>query len=218
MPTVAQTVAVLTLEAHGKSVDIGLDHGDHISERIRKDRTFYELDLLEDVFSRDVKGTAIDVGAHIGNHSLWFAGICGFDVVALEPNPTSFVSLSANFSRNAIRARAVNIAAGEKRGRGTLQELRPGNSGMTEVVPGEGDVRITPIDRLGCQNVGLIKVDTEGAELDVLRGAFETIARDRPLIYVETTDNLEKVDGFLSLFDYRRFGQFCKTPTYGYVA
>jgi hypothetical protein len=47
------------------------------------------------------------------------------------------------------------------------------------------EVRIAPLDSFGFTDVGFIKIDVEGSELDVIAGARATIARDRPNLLVE---------------------------------
>lgn len=212
-------LATVTLEAHGSSVELVVDPNDHIGRTIASGH-FYERDLLEDVFVRDPRGIAVDVGAHIGNHSCWFAGICGLDVVAIEPNPASFALLVENARRNGLPVRTLEGAAGAYAdARGRLLELREGNSGMTRVVPNPaGDVEFIRIDDLELPKVGVIKVDTEGDWANVLVGANETIGRDKPLLYIEATESLAYIDEVLAGWGYERFGRFCKTPTYGYAA
>lgn len=208
---------VLTLKAHGCEVAIGLESADHISNNIRRDG-FYERDLLDDVWKRHPQGHAIDVGAHIGNHTLWFAGVCGMRTTSIEPNVNSFLRLSANIDRNNLPARPLLMAAGAEQARANVEELRQGNSGMSRAVYAEdGDVPVRPLDSLGLTDVALIKIDTEGAELEVLFGAASILATDQPLLYVET-DNLRAVEALLGAYGYKCFGEFCKTPTYGFAA
>jgi hypothetical protein len=47
------------------------------------------------------------------------------------------------------------------------------------------EVDVIPLDHLRLEDVGLIKIDVEGAELGVLEGAGETISRCRPLMMIE---------------------------------
>ena len=83
-----------------------------------------------------------------------------------------------------------------------------------------GDISVIPLDTLSEGHVvRLIKIDVEGMELDVLRGATQTLTRDRPLLYIEASDDAQRqlIDGFLTAFGYRRHARFNDTPTYLYL-
>ena len=51
---------------------------------------------------------------------------------------------------------------------------------------GEVTVDVITLDSLGLENVGLIKIDTEGFEVEVIKGAMETIRKSRPILLIET--------------------------------
>ncbi|WP_051854721.1 FkbM family methyltransferase [Streptomyces sp. NRRL B-1347] len=210
------------LAAHGATVQLDVDPGDHIGARIARGRDWYERDLLEDLRHRVRRGrTAVDVGAHIGNHTSWLAAVCGLHVVALEPSPQARAQLLRNvfLSRLGEQVDVICAAAGAENGRAVMQAGPAGNTGMARAAADpSGDVRVLTIDSLGLTDVGLIKIDVEGGELDVLRGALNTIRRDRPVLYVETAaDRLPDVDALLAPLRYARFGRYAITPTYGYA-
>lgn len=207
------------IEAHGHAVEMVVDPADHIGRKLAGG-DFYERDLLEDARQRMRRGTVIDVGAHVGNHTVWFGAVCGARVVSLEPNPDSFALLVDNVRRNRIRGWLANVAVGSELAEGRVVSVNPLNTGMTVIAKGRGGVRIVTVDSLGARNVSLLKVDVEGSELEALEGAEETIKASRPLIYVEAAsqDSKRGVDRFLRRFGYSRFGRFCATPTYGYAA
>jgi len=210
---------------------IEVDETDHIGRIITRG-TWYEKDLLDDARHR-VKGpgTAIDVGAHIGNHALWFALAMGLSVVALEPNPATYAQLVRNVEENDLTfpypdkpsVRCLNVAAGARHGWGHMTEPAIAhNSGTCAVVregadveSGPDHVSIVPLDRLLLADpVKLIKIDVEGAAAAVLVGAAELIEAHSPVIYAEgerraIQDVLPK--------GYKCFGQYAKTPTFGFA-
>jgi FkbM family methyltransferase len=214
------------------SVRIEVDETDHIGRIIARG-TWYEKDLLDDArhrISAFEPGTAVDVGAHIGNHALWFALAMRLNVVALEPNPVTFERLARNLELNDLRVpdinrpyvRALPVAAGARPGWGRVQSpALAGNSGTVAVKRDRGEfqqdagqVPITTIDELALDDVRLIKIDVEGAAASVLVGAADTIAAYSPVIYAEgdrhaIQDALPK--------GYRCFGCFAKTPTFGFA-
>src|SRR5690606_11886840 len=74
----------------------------------------------------------------------------------------------------------------------------PGITRHTEV-----PVRIAPLDSRGLDEVDFIKIDVEGHELAVLRGASKTIEENRPVILVEVKpENEAEVQTFFSDRDY----------------
>lgn len=194
---------------------IEVDETDHIG-RIIATGHWYERDLLDDARQR-VKGpgTAVDVGAHIGNHTLWFALLMGLRVVALEPNPASYSQLAVNVAANRIDARLIAAAAGRAEGWGTsLPSTNPGNTGMARFAVDGGPVPVFALDELGLTDVRLIKIDVEGTAADVLAGAQRLLTEQSPVVYAEgDRDEIAAAlpDG------YECFGRFAKTPTYGFA-
>jgi FkbM family methyltransferase len=204
-----------TLTAHGATVRFDdVDRRDHIGRVIAVERAWYERKLLDDARRRVPTGLAVDVGAHIGNHTLWFSQVCALPVVALEPNPDSYRRLLRNIAANSANVTPFNVAAGRLAGTGTLVAPRPGNSGTAAVDPGDGDVTIVALDDLDLASVALLKIDVEGSAVDVLAGAERILTDDRPVIYAEG----ERDDIAAALPDgYRCFGQFAHTPTWGFA-
>src|SRR5688572_21670039 len=72
--------------------------GEHILRFVSKTGQFYEADLLETLDEWiDVRHHyVIDVGANIGNHTLFFAAVMGARVIAIEPNPEALRYLKQN--------------------------------------------------------------------------------------------------------------------------
>lgn len=204
----------VTLRPYGQVVTLDVDEEDHIGRLITKSRQFYELDLLEDARTRVKSGVAVDVGAHIGNHALWFDKVCNLDVVALEPYPPTFNLLTRNIEANKANVRPLRLAAGVRKQNGSIVPPRQGNSGTTQVRPGRGDVHISPLDDLGLEDVTLLKVDVEGSGVEVLVGARRMINQYKPIVYVEGDRDAclaELPDGYYC------FGRFARTPTWGFA-
>lgn len=133
------------------------------------------------------RGTAVDVGAWYGPWSRALAARVD-RVVAFEPNPSVATILSRTVPRNVSVVRA---AATDRVG---TDELWVPTTGMgTEAVASLREVEharavsvpTTTIDALGLSDVTLLKVDVEGAELEVLRGAQSTLESCRPVLLVE---------------------------------
>lgn len=213
---------VTTFRSHGVDVSLYLpDAADHIQKCIRRDRAFYEGQMLEHIRARLSPGTlALDVGANIGNHTVFLAKVCELNVISLEPGEHCFKILTRNIELNALQSRvtAYRKAAGQSAGRGVVVEAAPQNLGQTRVEQGpDGEIEVVPIDALTIDlPVSLLKVDVEGMELEVLKGAAKTIERHRPLIYVEAQqrEQLRAIQVYLSQFAYGALAEFNWTPTY----
>lgn len=194
---------------------------DHIQKHIASTGTFYEQELLEHMRARVAPDQLVlDVGACIGNHTLFLANICKARVIALEPNGEAFSTLRQNIEINDLAERvvALQMAAGASASTGTLVLDATGeNMGMTRVDGAQpGNVRICRIDDLDLSGrLVAIKVDVEGMELDVLRGATATLTRERPLLYIEASErnSLASVAEFLSELGYSANAQFNATTT-----
>lgn len=152
----------------------------------------YERKLLVDCYQLGLKGTAFDVGAHIGNHTLYFAAVCGFAVHAWEPYDTSRAMLEGNVALNPnLDVTIHDWAAGaeDTRGRftaGMWLEFDPNREG-DKLILERGHIQVHRIDdHLDVTDLAVIKVDVEGMEADVIAGALGHIERSLPVIYSET--------------------------------
>ncbi len=197
------------------------DEHDHVAKVIGRSRTFYEAELLGDARSRLFYGKcAVDVGAHVGNHMLFFTAVMGMRTIAFEPNPESFAHLSVNVGLNNVeRLSDIHRCAGVARpGRGTLRAAPASNSGLSTVVADpNGETEVVTLDDIldPEQIVDLIKIDVEGDELDVLRGATRTIARHQPLLYVEVgEETFSPVRSLLGDLGFVCWKRFNVTPTF----
>jgi FkbM family methyltransferase len=141
----------------------------------------------------------IDVGANFGYYTL-LAAHCVWPngkVIAVEPNPPVAAVLEKTIALNGFQ----NIVSLERVAAGSVDEgvchlFVPDNEPKNATIVGEGAVypggqtvvvALRTIDSL-CRNlnqVDLVKIDAEGAEIDVIDGMAETIARFKPIIALE---------------------------------
>jgi len=137
--------------------------------------------------------TVVEVGTNIGPHTVGLARACApGPLFAFEPQPRVFQILCANLVLNNIaNAFAYPEALGDEEGEVTVPIIdysSPHNFGGVDVrAAGEPGikVRLRRLDSLDLTACDLLKVDVEGFELQVIRGARETIARHRPTLYLE---------------------------------
>jgi len=146
----------------------------------------------------------LDIGANIGTHTLFFARQVGpvGEVVAVEPQRIVFQTLCANMALNSVtNVRCLPFAAGAEPGEIAVPRVdyaRSGNFGGLSV-GGSADgerVKVITLDELNIPHCRLIKLDVEGFEEQVLRGAGQTIERTRPIMYVEN-DREERSDSLI---------------------
>jgi FkbM family methyltransferase len=180
----------------------------------------------------------LDVGANIGTVTLPLARRVGGTgaVHAFEPHPGIRQRLAENVSLNNLRNVNISpLALGQTPGEATLYGSQLANQGLSSLARGPGILepfpcRVETLDRYvesqSLERVDLVKIDTEGSELLVLRGALATLARFRPAIYVEvcaphlahfgTTPRLVlEYLGALgyTVFRHERIGNFLFEPT-----
>lgn len=198
---------------------------DHIQRIIRTSKTFYEHDMLRDIQNRlPIGSTILDIGANIGNHTVFFAKICRAKrVYAFEPQRHVFETLVRNVKLNDAdeHVRCLNVGLGRVATRASLGTIDEANLGMTRLnltVPGE--VEIVALDDLlqreGNPEVGLIKIDVEGMEMEVLAGATNTLAQWGPMLYAEagTPEEFQRLSTYLAGFGYQAIQRFNATATY----
>lgn len=134
----------------------------------------------------------IDVGANIGFLSLAAAVAVGKkgEVLAFEAVPSTYDILVANKELNSfsqLQARCIGV--GSKSETVTIQaeeENRGGASILNKNKTSGVEIEVKKLDELITSGpVTLIKIDVEGYEFEVLKGAEELIKRDRPALIVE---------------------------------
>ena len=155
--------------------------------------------------------TVLDVGAHRGFYTLLFSKRIGPKgrVVAFEPSSRERKKLKRhlllNFCRN---VEVMSCALGASDGRADLYVVDGQLSGCNSLRPPDTDsptspeaVRVRTLDELLAQSridrVDFVKIDVEGGELDVLRGARELLERaPRPVILCEVLEQRTRPWGY----------------------
>lgn len=213
-----------TIEVAGRSYAVCVPHAatDYIQSNLVRTGRPYEEQMLEAMVAALEPGDlVVDVGANIGNHTLYLAVVGGLRVVAYEPNPELIAGLTASIEANDLGERVVvrDVGVHAKAARGTLADLDATNLGAQSVAVAdeEGDFAVVALDEEQFPaRVAALKIDVEGAEIDVLDGAAELIARDRPLLYVEcgTLAGYQKVSSWMIRMGYAQTGTYNLTPTH----
>ena len=159
-------------------------------------------------------GIVIDVGANVGAHTMAFAQQVGKSgiVIAIEPQRALFNMLCGSIALCGAThvVTAKNCALGAAFGQVYVPPLDYGSENnfgaldLGERTEGE-PVSMVPLDSWQIQRLNFLKIDVEGMELDVLKGAEETIERTNCIISAEA-DREDKIDPlieWLSDHDYK---------------
>lgn len=174
------------MEDHLKSVRAIADPG------LRRDLRDHAAARLVIAMTLPPDGDAIDVGAHAGDVLAVMQRVAPLGrMLAYEPIPELHAGLVASFPRAEVRRAALSDEAGTSEFVHVVGA--PGFSGLRErSYPGDPErhtieVRTERLDDALPEGFHprLIKVDVEGAELQVLRGAAEVLERYRPAVLFE---------------------------------
>lgn len=161
----------------------------------------------------------VEAGANIGVHTLFFARKVGSAgrVLAFEPQRLCFQSLCGNMALNSItNAFCWNMGLAESPGEMTVPNLDPrtpnnfGGVGMERDAVGDV-VSVTTIDEMDLPQCDFIKIDVEGMEESVIRGASNTIEKFKPVLYVEC-DRIEAEKSLIALIDLLGYNMFWHLP------
>jgi FkbM family methyltransferase len=160
--------------------------------------------------------TLVDVGANIGEISLFAAKkLDSGRVLAFEPMPSVFAELSRNFAINdfsSVQVELFNFGLYHQNGRLPIyaKDDRPygtTNEGVTSLYSGGNERRLMTIplrrfDEVASERkldrLDVMKIDVEGAEWMVLRGAEDSLKRFRPTIILEISGNNFEKAGYTS--------------------
>jgi FkbM family methyltransferase len=136
----------------------------------------------ESAFSIDPGQVVVDVGANIGEFSLYAAGR-GAAVYAVEPDRLNLAALERNVAE-VPAVRVVPVACAEAAGEAVLYAYPEGaDSSLIEPARYSGKYRVRTerldelVERWGLDRIDLLKCDAEGAEPEVLRGAAGILGR-----------------------------------------
>jgi FkbM family methyltransferase len=178
----------------------------------------FELAELRFVSHAAMPGsTAIDVGANIGLFTAEMSAAVGpvGQVIAIEPLPNNAVQLRATIAAGVFTNVRVEECAAGADTREVVLNLAADNAYPSTQEPREGmssggtlRVRQRTLDEIwqdaGTPRVSFIKIDVEGAEVDVLRGASRLLRTCRPILLLEanTEQHRESLVHELSAYGY----------------
>jgi FkbM family methyltransferase len=146
----------------------------------------------------DPNRVSLDLGADVREFTIAMLA-SSRSVIAFEPRPAQARDLASMFDAVGAAVRMEAVALSDQPGvtimrvvesdprRSTIDAsnvLGDADSGGVQSI----DVPVKRLDDLRLDNVGLVKIDVEGHELAVLRGAADTLTRNRPAVLVEAEE------------------------------
>lgn len=170
----------------------------------------YEEDLILNYIipclnSDSSEKVILDIGSHIGTHSIVYSKLVNCKIHAFEPQRKIYEILKKNIESNHFTNCTVyNYAVGHKETITTLSNMlydgydcqieydieKTLNYGGIGLGKNGEEVKMVTVDSLGLTQCDYIKIDVEGAEMLVLMGAEETLKKYRPIIWFEKTDKI----------------------------
>lgn len=199
------------ISVRGTTYFVGIDAAEvSVFGEIYDDRDY---DRAPGFIARD-GWVVVDVGANAGVFAVQQAQR-GARVFAFEPNPDCYRRLSKTLAANGLNdsVNLFDVALGAHPGHATLIVPRGWTSNGTMVPTGDAtaentvDIVVDSLDRiaprLGIVRIDLLKVDTEGAEVEVLRGAGQTLELvERIVLEYHSPDALAQARALLGAHDF----------------
>lgn len=181
-------------EVIGKSLDL---YGEYSQ---------YEVDFLLHFLTQD--SVVYDIGGNIGYQATAFASRAK-KVYSFEPNPHNYYLLMNN-THDMNNVHTMHCAVGASNGVIKCIDYNPetpGNFGSVQVGVENATlpVPLVTIDSLELEKPDLIKIDVEGSEYDVFKGAIKTIKEHKPILFYEAheTKQLREIYELIESLDYK---------------
>ena len=155
----------------------------------KKDKNFTQNKCLKKLIthckSKDIKfNHVLDIGAWVGTWTMAMNSFCG-KVIAFEPDPVHYECLVKNCSED-VETHQLAVGNEEK-----MISLSEDNFTQAKRVIGDGNIPMVTIDSLNLDDVDLIKIDVEGYEMEVLKGAENTL-KNVEYLMIELNNNSKK--------------------------
>ena len=187
-----------------------------ISKRIKKGGPAeYQDDVRDEAYKYVTDfNIAVDVGANVG---LWAKPLTQkFNrVIAYEPLEQVYSCLERNVNRAKVDINKFALGSTNNKVDMVYDHINTGGSYVSEV--GTGTIDIKRMDDLNLPKFGLLKIDCERHELEVLKGAMDTILKYKPIIVCEQQADTDECAGlFLKSFGAREITNVRKDYIFGW--
>lgn len=197
-PVVSHPMNLVHALIDGRRVTFCTDMERDPIQRNNRRGAFYERSDLEAIAKTlPNDATIVDIGANVGNHSLYFALFCqAARVIPIEPNPRAYRLLLHNVLLNGLRDRfdlsRLGVGVSDTPATDFAMEDRERNLGAAKMIEHGGDIEVHRGDTLLSDvTPDFIKIDVEGMELSVLKGLSGLFDHCRPGLLVEVDNENE---------------------------
>lgn len=185
----------ITVTYNDDAVDMYVysDNADYVSRMLKYYNNFYEHELLTFLKHNFTnQRNIIDIGANIGNHSLFFSKYMNCNkIFSFEPFAKNIELFKRNLSNYKDKCILFEQALSDKDGKMVLYNTEQNNFGGFSLYKQEAsfevlaEIDVTKLDNYNFTDVTLIKIDVENHELEVLMGSKQTIMNNKPIIVLE---------------------------------
>lgn len=208
-------VRIIRSQIMGETIFFAVDQpGDTVQAHHFGGR-FYEPDELM-IMSKafPVGGRLLDIGANVGNHSIFFGKVMkASHIVPIEVNPRIVDVLRTNLVINGLEGVADMTHLGKGLHNERIDDasihFRERNIGGAKLTYDSGDLELVRGDDIIDSPFDLVKIDVEGAELKVLEGLQNFVDAYRPHFFIEVENvNAEAFEDWMSQNRYRTVEKF----------
>ena len=192
-----QSIARKNIKTNPQLVIFSFDHiglSLNIEGRYENSALYLVEEFINQKLPAAKDSAVLDIGANIGNHTVFFSKMFQ-KVYAFEPNPVTYevLQINSNFVSEAKNIQTFNFGLSDVDGSlpFLINRSNIGGSAIAECDDTSQNiinVRVKRLDDLTAVNeakIALIKIDVEGHELQVLKGAKKTLAEHMPAILFE---------------------------------
>ncbi len=169
---------------------------DSIFGYMMKKHTFFEYELLKRWSSVINGGIVIDVGANLGNHSIyWAVNSNAQKIYAFEPYFENYKLLEENIMNNSItKIVPINQAVNETNGfsvlRNQVTHQNLGNASFILSEKTDDSVKTVSLDsfiqEFDLNGIDLIKIDSEGSDCKIIQGMKKILEQEQTAIWIES--------------------------------
>jgi FkbM family methyltransferase len=204
---------------------ITANFNDHIGSEIQTNgfyESFYLKNIIPYLNKQVFYDTMLDVGANIGNHSVFFSNYFN-RIYSFEPQKTTYKLLEINTER-IPNIKTFNYGISSSNLKRELF-INSKNRGM---VSGQKiddfyfkeEVQFKPFKIKNEEKISYIKIDVEGNEIDVLKALKAIIIKDHPIISFEFNDHhtKENIEDLLNGYGYQNFYVFNRDVLKGFLS
>lgn len=168
------------------------------------------------------EAVVLDIGANIGSHTVyWALEKNAKKIYSFEPLEATYEILERNIKLNKLedRVETFNFGLYNLESKASVSNYNLANIGNTSFVPNNtGSFQLKKLDSLKIpEKIDLIKIDVEGAEVEVMMGGMNTIRKNKPVIVIESFNRKAEIDDLFNALCYKQADTIRQGEDYIYV-